>query len=195
MSSPSRSRWPWHRRRQYVIDAPTQTAVVVRLVAVLVGIGVLYAVAVYVLLTADLMNAMRADETRRFLVVVHTAYFALGASILTVSVLLLTHRFVGPAYVMRQALEGMRKGDSTRRLTLRKTDYLKSLAAELSAFRAEWVAREGAREADLERLDECLRAGDHEAALGVLEALRAKRPDAGSVAREDVARDLVSSGA
>ena len=52
-----------------------------------------------------------------------------------VTSIVLSHRFVGPAYVMHNAVAKMREGDYTGRLSLREHDGHTVLAAELTKLR------------------------------------------------------------
>jgi hypothetical protein len=137
-----------NRRRQYVVDKRLQYAALAKLVGVVVGVGVLYMLALVVFLGQDARVSMNSPEVRQFLVIANGLYFGVAAVILGTMTILLTHRFAGPAFVLRQAVDGMLEGDYGRRLSLRDRDHLKDLAASLSRLRDQIVARE-ARQADL----------------------------------------------
>ena len=85
---------------------------------------------------------------------------------------MLTHKFVGPAYVFRRALEGMREGDYGRRLALRKSDYFQELAKEFVEVRDRWVARDRAVLEGLARIEACVAAGDDRQAAETVRSLR-----------------------
>ena len=159
MSDSGHSDKPRYVNRRYLLDRPSQISVTVHLLSVLAGIGLLYAVAVYVLLPSDLLDRKSMMQLRKILLGVHTAYFVVGGAILAVMALLLTHRYAGPAFVMQRAVQAMRQGDYSSRLNLRLRDFHKPLAKELALLRDELAAKEAARSELLRELERALDAG------------------------------------
>jgi hypothetical protein len=159
-----------HRTR-YLLDRAAQLSVTWHLLGVLGGTFLLYAVAIFFLMGPGPVASMSADEARSLLLYVHLGYFGLGGAILAVTVLLLTHRFVGPAHVMRTAVEGMRRGDHSHRLDLRKRDYLQALAQELELMRTELADREARMRDALTLAHRRLDAGDERGAREALETV------------------------
>lgn len=160
------------KRLTFLLDRRGQVGVACRVVALLAGIGVLYAVAVWFLLGSDLVTEANLGEVRLVFLGLHTLYFVLGGAILLVGTLVLTHRFAGPAYVMRIAVARMRRGEYDVRLTTRETDYHKELSEELRQLRDELVAREQRRAHVLVDLQRSLDQGDTARAAELLQLLR-----------------------
>lgn len=148
-------RW---RRRQFIIDRRLQLGVAGEFLAGLGGVALLCGVALYIFLGGQAVPGL--EPLRRFLLVANATYFILAAGILTLLTILITHRFAGPAYVMRLAIRGMLEGDYSRRLTLRSKDYLKPLASELDAIRHIWVRHDEESRRLLAKLEEALKKGD-----------------------------------
>jgi hypothetical protein len=140
------------------------------LAAGLGGVALLCAAALYVFLGGKAVPGL--DPLRRFLLVANATYFILAAGILTLLTILLTHRFAGPAYVMKEVIEGMLEGDYGRRLSLRKKDYLKDLAVPLDQLRHTWVRHEENSRQTLENLEGALASGDVEAAQALVKELQ-----------------------
>jgi len=163
---------PRHRRRRYLVDAGLQVAIALQLLGVLAGIGLLYTVGLFVLPDESALGALAPAELRRVLLKANAIYFALGGAIICVLAILLTHRPAGPALVLRRAVEAMRRGDFDERLSLRRRDYFKPLAAALAELRADLLARDEERARALADLSRCLEEGDIEAARELVARLR-----------------------
>lgn len=150
--------------RRYLLDRSSQIPVVLYIVGTVAGIGLLYAFAVFVLLGSEAMADKSIAENRYLMLTVHAAYSIVGGAILFVLVLLLTHRFTGPAFVMRRAIKCMRKGDYSERLKLRPRDYHKELAQQLALLQKELAVREHAQAELLRDIAQALEEGDLERA-------------------------------
>lgn len=170
MPNKTKTKKPWLWRRQYVIDRQLQMGIAGYLAAGLGGVALLCAAALYVFLGGKAVPGL--DPLRRFLLVANATYFILAAGILTLLTILLTHRFAGPAYVMREAIDGMLEGDYGKRLSLRKKDYLKDLAVPLDQLRHTWVRHEENSRQTLENLEGALASGDTEAAQALVKELQ-----------------------
>lgn len=172
-----------HGRKVYVVDRPSQASVAWNLLGVLVGIGVLYAFAIFFLLSPEALRDMSVDNVRQLMLTVHVAYFAVGSAILAVWALLVAHRFSGPAFVMRRAIKAMRQGDFTQRLSLRKRDYHQELAKELAEFGAELAARSEIDRRLLQTVRTAVDEGDTEGAkAAIAKALGVDEPKPSEVA-------------
>lgn len=130
------------RRRRYLVDGASQLRVACHIVAVMVLVGVLDAVVVYVISDPSVEGNRGLADSRLLLLAVHAASVLLGGAFLFWIVVKLTHRYAGPAFVMRRALVGMSNGDYGHRLSLRTSDYHSELAAALDDLRSEIAARE-----------------------------------------------------
>lgn len=170
MPNNTKTKKPWIWRRQYVIDRPLQMGIAGYLAAGLGGVALLCAAALYVFLGGQAVPGL--DPLRRFLLVANATYFILAAGILTLLTILLTHRFAGPAFVMKQAIDAMLEGNYGKRLGLRKKDYLKELAAALDQIRHTWVRHEESSRQTLDQLESALSNGDVEAAKGLVQELQ-----------------------
>jgi HAMP domain-containing protein len=130
------------QRRTFVVDWRLQATITVQLLGVLVGVGLLYTLAVMVLPGSERLQEMDGEEVRQTLLRANAVYFALGAAILGVIALLLTHRIAGPALVLKRAVDGMREGKYDHRLNLRRRDYLKDVAASLQGLAGDLKQRD-----------------------------------------------------
>ena len=169
MPNKSNTGKPWVWRRQYVIDRPLQMGIAGYLAAGLGGVALLCAAALYIFLGGQHLPGL--DPLRHFLLVANATYFILAAGILTLLTILLTHRFAGPAFVMKMAIDGMLEGNFGKRLSLRKKDYLKELAGSLDELRHVWVRHEEDSRQLLETLQGALASGDVETAKGLVTQL------------------------
>ncbi|MHC4547315.1 MAG: hypothetical protein ACYTEZ_00945 [Planctomycetota bacterium] len=168
MSDQPSQKKKFFRRRRYLIDWKPQLGVVFQIVGVLCGVCVIYALGVTFLMRNEALFEVGADRFRQALLEVNAVYLAVSAGIFSLLAIGLTHRFVGPAFAMRRAVEAMKKGDYSARLTLRRRDYLKELAASLSDLREQMRERDQVV-ADLER---CLQENDIAAAKELVTRLK-----------------------
>ena len=159
--SPSRRR---HARRQYIIKPRLQLAVTFHLVAVLVVIGVLYALALFVLPDKDALERLNAADTRRVFILANVAYFVLASAILWTVAILLTHRIAGPVFILERSLRQMREGDVGAKIFVRKRDYLKGLVSEVEKLSAELKEQRDKRSEIVASLQRCLEESDLESA-------------------------------
>jgi HAMP domain-containing protein len=169
------------RRRTFVVDWKLQTTITLQLLAVLAGVGMLYALAVLVLPGGDRLSALSGQEVRTVLLRANAIYFGLGAAILGVIAMILTHRVAGPSKVLTNAVEGMARGEFHHRTSLRERDYLKGLASSLDALAKKLAGQKEERQKGLDDLEACLRENDLAAAREIVTKLRASdavKPDA-----------------
>jgi hypothetical protein len=159
-------------RRRYLIDKPTQLGLVAWLIGGLAGLAVMYVLAMIVFFGPEATADMDSPMLRRLLLTANTAFFLFAGIMITTLAIMLSHRFVGPAYVLRTALDAMLRGDFSKRLSLRKTDYMKDVAGLLTALRDRLVAREDQVSAQLESLERAVESGDRAEALSLAKSLR-----------------------
>jgi hypothetical protein len=190
MSTPESST---NRRSKYVLDPRWQLSVSFGVAGLALGAGLLYLLGTYFLASKDALESLSGSQTAFLALVVNALYFLILAGLLFVIVLRITHAVVGPARVLKTAVEGMRIGRFDCRLTLRKGDYLKDLASSLQHLSADLERQQ----TDLERqqtereracrgLEQAVSQGDQETVRKLLAELRAApspapmpRPSAG----------------
>lgn len=126
---------PGALRRQYVVDARTQFRVAGLLVAGLAALAAIQAAALFTCFVPPADALYDGGQVRALLLKVGVLQFVVTAVLAVGLGVLLSHRFVGAALVLRRAIAGMRTGDHSCRLTLRRTDFLHDVAADLSALR------------------------------------------------------------
>lgn len=131
-----------NRRRQFDLDDPSQSSVLLHVLTILAGTGLAAAITVLTLSHGSLLGGDTVAEALPILLVALAGSLILAALITIPVVLRLTHRYVGPALVMRRALQGIRRGDYGCRLRLRRQDYLKGLAREIDAHRDDIARRD-----------------------------------------------------
>lgn len=152
------------RRWRYLIDWRSQLGVAWEVLAVLTCAFLLYAVGILFLTGDEPLFEIAAEDFQTFFLIVNAAFLLVSAAIFGFLAIILTHRFVGPAYVIEKAIVAMGRGDNASRLKLRKRDHLKSLAAEVEKLRARLQAEEAERAEALADLERCLVEGDNAAA-------------------------------
>lgn len=159
---------PANRRRQFSLDDRSQSTALLHLLVLLAATGAATAVLAYVLSRAGVLGTAALGDAFPAVLAGLAGCFVLAGLVAVPVVMRLTHRYVGPAYVMRRALKGMRLGDYGCRLTLRQTDFLHDLAEEINAHRSDLARRDLERQRLLTRLDQLLRAGDFDDARALL---------------------------
>ena len=186
---------PSHRsqRRKHVVDVRAQVGVALRILAPVAAVSLMSGAAVLLFLRRDDTTILHVADLQRFLWIANGIYFVLLVSVLTVASLILTHRWAGPALVIQDALDGMRRGDHTQRLELRRSDYLKGVASRLAALREDLARDRRALDESLCNLEGALADGDTATAARIVAGLRgASAPPAGP---SEPARDAVGAGA
>ena len=164
------------RRRCYLIDGASQLKVAVSLVSVLLVVGLLDALAVFVLADPGVRGMDRLVELRWVLFAVHGVALVLGGAFLFWITIKQTHRYAGPAFVMKRALRAMQQGDYGQRLSLRATDYHNELAEVIDDLRSEMATRDVDQARTLHRLQRALDEGDEFAAREAMRQLGTALP-------------------
>jgi hypothetical protein len=148
------------RRRTFVLDDPSQSTSIIAVLSVL-GAGALFGgIAFFLLGRPNVLGHATVADAAPTLIAALVGCFVVAGLVAAPVVMRLTHRYVGPAYVMRRALRGMRLGDYGCRLTLRKDDFLQSLAKEIETHRSDIARRDVERARLLHRLRQMLDDGD-----------------------------------
>lgn len=160
------------KRKRYVVDRELQATLTIKVLATMAGVGLLYVAGLFVIPGQPALESLSAAETRRLLLSSAAIYFALMTAIVGVVCLLLTHRVAGPAFVVQRALDAMRAGDYAQRVTLRRNDYLKGLAASVLHLAGHLHQKEAERAVIVKDLERCLQEGDLSAARELLTRLR-----------------------
>ncbi|MGH7162835.1 MAG: hypothetical protein ACREID_05070, partial [Planctomycetota bacterium] len=169
---------PGRGRRRHLVDRQIQLSITLPLLGALWLIAGLYAAAVFVLPGTDAVAQLPSDEIRKLLLLTHLVYFAIGTAIVATLAILLTHRIAGPALVIERAIKAMAEGDHGQRLTLRKRDCLKSLAASVLRLSTHIQSKDAERAQIIKDLDRCLQERDVKAARELLARMGAAGPKA-----------------
>lgn len=162
---------PGVKRGTYIVDRQLQFGFLFHFIGSLLGIAALYVMAVYVLPGRGALEELSADEIRTFLMRSNLVYFVIALGLLATLSVLLTHRVAGPARVIENAVDGIRTGDFDRRLTLRKRDYMKGLAAAVAQLSVHLRKANAERLTVLRAIDRCLEENDLPAARELLHQL------------------------
>ncbi|MBK8980379.1 MAG: hypothetical protein IPM29_31140 [Planctomycetes bacterium] len=157
MSATAASSPPNHARKERLVNARMQLSVVVPMGAASLFLTTVYLVGV-LLATGNDMGPS-SESLRRMSYLVTGVYFVLVFVASALVGVMSTHRIAGPARVIEQAVRGMRQHDYSLRLTLRRRDHLKSLAAELAALRQDLREADVRREALYDELSRALAEG------------------------------------
>jgi hypothetical protein len=179
-------------RRNYLIDKPTQYRLIGQLLLGFFVIGAANALGIYLFFGGGPNSTPGAIEMRDTLMRAILGFFVVVSFLIVMLGVILTHRFVGPGYVLRLAVEGMLEGDYARRLTLRKGDYMQDLAAKMAELREKWLGREQEVAKTVAEVQRCLDAKDLDRARELLSSVAAgstwtpPAPAALPVARERV---------
>lgn len=163
------------RRRRYLIERTSQLSFVARITLVLLGLGVVEGLGFFVLAGGE-WGSQTLEGALPLLLGVHAAAILVGGTFLGWVVIKLTHRYVGPAFVMGRALAGIRRGEYGHRLKLRHTDYLEDLAKEIEDLREEIAKRDVQQARSLHRLERSLDEDDTSAIRDSLRALGSALP-------------------
>jgi len=165
------------RRRMFVLDDPSQSSSILCVLGVLAAGALFGAVAFWLLTGTSVLGRSTVAHAAPALIAALLGCFIVTGLVAAPVVMRLTHRFVGPAHVMRRALHGMRLGDYGCRLKLRHGDFLKALAREIDLHRSDIARRDVERAQLLTQLLRLLELGDAEGARARLEHLLATGRD------------------
>ncbi len=160
------------QRRRYIVDPKLQYRVAFQILGALLGVAALWIVGMMVLAGPESVSQLEPLEVRQLLFRVNAIYFGLGATIVVVLTLLLTHRVAGPAFVIGRALRTMQDGEYDVRLSLRDNDFLTSLAGDVNKLAQRLGEQHTKRDELLADLERCIIEGDTNAARELLAQLR-----------------------
>jgi hypothetical protein len=147
-------------RRQYIVDGKTQFRVAGLLVCGLAVLALVQTVALFTGFQPPVDGQFDGPHVRALLLRVGLVQFGVTALLALALGILLSHRFVGAALVLRRAIQGMRNGDSSQRLTLRRTDFLHDLSADILELRTHQAQGRETLAGTLARAERALEAGD-----------------------------------
>ena len=156
-----------HKRTTFILDREWQLAAFRNMAGVALCAGVVQSLLLYSISSLDPVERWSGEQIGYAALAANTAYIGLVFFAIWVVAIRLTHSVVGPAMVIRRAVQGMTDGDYDHRLTLREKDYLKDLAASVQDLPHELEARD-----ELARqLSAALHAGDSDRALSLANRL------------------------
>jgi hypothetical protein len=167
---------PKRRRTHWIVDPAAQLGAVFTVV----GIGatfLFFGVVIRFWNLRDGSIGLDSERASALALVADALFITFALVAVGVYVVWLTHRFVGPARVIRTALEGMAAGDHGRRLTLRKRDFLKDVAAAAGTVSVRMRSERDTTSALVDAIGPALEQGDVEAARAALRAFE-RRGDA-----------------
>ena len=169
-SSKPPKRW----RRQLIVDTRMQFSVLFVVIGTLVLSAFLCVGASVMMPGPETTGVLTAQDVQDFALKVNAVYALFCLMSLGWVAVVMTHRIAGPARVLTTAVEAFARGDYKQRLTLRKGDYLKPLAA---ALRRHAESLEDSREritATTTAMREAIQDGQSEQALEMLTLLEAE---------------------
>ena len=160
------------KRRRYLLDPAWQLSAFRNVALVALAAGVAQMVGLYFLWSRGPFEPGSGPQVGLVAFLVSALFLALVFLALWIVAVRFTHSVVGPARVIKKAIDGLARGEYDHRLTLREGDYLKDLAASVVELRGQVQARdETARE-----LVETLARGDHKRALELARSLPGRKP-------------------
>ena len=110
---------------------------------------------------------MGTEEVTQLLLKANAIYFVVSACVLGTLMILLTHRFAGPGFVIERAVRNMLDRKYDTRVKLRKRDYMQSAAAAVEKLRVRLKDQDDA----LRNLRSCLDEQDMDGAREILDRL------------------------
>ena len=164
------------RRWRYIVDWTPQLSVVAEVVGVLIGVCVAFAVITFLLVLDrnDATAKLQPEEVWGFLLQVTLVFMAISSVVFILLSITISHRFLGPALVIKRAVQAMIDGWYDRRFKLRRRDYLKPLAAKVEELADTLAAREDEQALMIESIHECLDSGELDGARVLLERMQDK---------------------
>ena len=166
------------RRWRYIVDWKPQLSFVAEVVGVLVGVCIAFAVVTFLLVLNrnDATAKLHPDEIWSFLLQITAIFMVVSTVVFVLLSIAISHRFLGPALVIRRAVQAMTDGWYDRRVRLRRRDYLKPLAARVEELSAVLATREVEQDQIIEDLHRCLDENNLDTARALLDRLQDKSP-------------------
>jgi hypothetical protein len=168
------------------VDHQWQVPVTWRIARVGLVYAVLTAGANYALSTPQVVEGLSGPQMTALGLLLSVGLAVVMLVLLTFLGLRITHSVAGAARVLEQAVRGMSEGRFDLRLTLRKRDYLHSLAGALQDLRARLETEEKEGAALTGALQAALERGDLEEARGLAQQLSRARGVGSAEEREDL---------
>lgn len=166
MTTDARPQRTVNRRKKLMVDPLVQGRAVFSVIGIASAFVLIWVASSFWGRAPD--DQLTSEDASNLARLVDATFIVIGVAAISIYVLWITHRFVGPARVIRHALAGMTEGDFGRRLKLRKDDFLKDLAATAATV-AQTMKSDRARSAELvTALEAALGRGDVEAARAAL---------------------------
>jgi signal transduction histidine kinase len=130
---------------------------------------------------SDATAKLKPEEIWSFLLQITAVFTFVSAVVFVLLSIAISHRFLGPALVIRRAVQAMIDGWYDRRVKLRRRDYLKPLAKKVEELADTLAERETEQKQVIADLHRCLNTGEIDAARALLERLedkpaKSKRP-------------------
>ena len=164
------------RRRQIIVDRRFQVRATVNVLVILACFALFFGAAIAIIPNEHAFDLITGEQVRSLILGVNGIWFAALAIGMGFLVMLATHRVAGPAWVLKQAIEGFMAGDYSRRTRLREKDYLQDLAQTVGQLAEHLRAEEEAHRRLIAGIRSRLEAGEAKAALEYLEQRRSTRP-------------------
>ncbi len=171
-AGPASSRAPRQRRRQWIVDRPGQLPAIFATGGLLVALVLVQAGSHWILGEGRSGAEQSSAELGQLALWFNFGYFIFLLFAMVGVVVVITHRYAGPARVIEHALDAFRAGEYAPRLALRERDQLKGLAAAASRLGQHLRKQELARNVAATQLEARLRNGDLQGALASALALR-----------------------
>ena len=131
-----------HKRHNFILDRAWQLAVFRNVAGVALAAGLLQMVFTYAISSQDPLDRRSGEQIGYLAFAANGWFLALMFFGLWAVMARVTHAVVGPAMVIKRAVDGLVVGEFDNRLTLRKRDYLKELAASVKVLHDQLKARE-----------------------------------------------------
>jgi len=166
------------RRWRYLVDWKPQLGFVAEIVGVLCGVCIAFAVITFLLVLDrnDASAKVRPEEIWNFLLQITAVFMVVSTVVFVLLSIAISHRFLGPALVIRRAVQAMIDGWYDRRFKLRRRDYLKPLASKVEELACVLATREAEQDQIVEDLHQCLDKSDLDTARALLDRLQDKSP-------------------
>jgi methyl-accepting chemotaxis protein len=159
------------RRRTLIVDRSMQMGAVAAVAGIGAGFVLLWVIS-RMWSSSPRMGELTGDEASTLAMLADALYIALALAAVVIYVVWLTHRVAGPARVIRHALDGMVANDFGRRLTLRRKDFLKDVAASAANVAAKMRSDRDGVSTLIQELEGLLERSDAASALCVLHSFR-----------------------
>jgi methyl-accepting chemotaxis protein len=159
------------RRSKLLVDPMTQLGAVFGVVGIAASF-ILVWIAARVFGGGAAAEELSSDAASRLAALAEALFVAIGVAVIAIYVIWLTHRFAGPARVLRDALARMAEGDFGGRLKLRPRDFMKDVAVEVARVGRSIRDDRRAALSAVDSAERALAAGDATTARAILKEFR-----------------------